>query len=85
MQDAPDALIASIFIKAKELMLVLKNALACDYVQLAVVGNEVPHFHIHLIPRMIDDNIHGPLLKYAEGEMNEIAEKIIQQLAFQEA
>ncbi len=85
MQDAPDALVASIFIKAKELMIVLKNALACDYVQLAVVGNEVPHFHIHLIPRMIDDNIHGPLLNYAEGEMSEIAEKIIQQLAFQQA
>ena len=77
MQDAPDELISAIFIKAKELMVVLKKALAADYVQLSVVGNEVPHFHIHLIPRMHGENIHGPQITYAEGEMQAIAEKII--------
>jgi histidine triad (HIT) family protein len=80
MQDAPDALIADLFIKAKELMLVLKKSLACDYVQLMVVGNEVPHFHVHLIPRMLGDNIRGPHVSYEEGEMRTIAEKIIAQL-----
>lgn len=77
MQDAPDALIEKIFIKAKSLMLVLKKALAADYVQLSVVGNEVPHFHVHLIPRMHGENIHGPHVSYKEGEMSAIAEKII--------
>jgi histidine triad (HIT) family protein len=77
MTDAPDTLIADIFIKAKMLMSVLKNALSCDYVQLAVVGEEVPHFHIHLIPRMVGENIHGPHVTYEEGEMQTCAEKII--------
>ncbi len=76
MADAPDELIASIFIKAKALMIVLKKALSCDYVQLSVVGEEVPHFHIHLIPRLLGENIHGPHMKYAEGEMQTYAEKI---------
>jgi histidine triad (HIT) family protein len=76
MQDVPDELIETIFIRAKELMIVLKNALDCDYVQLMVVGNEVPHFHIHLIPRMLDDNIHGSHVTYEEGELNAVAQKI---------
>jgi len=33
MQDAPDELIAAIFIKAKELMVVLKKALHADYIK----------------------------------------------------
>lgn len=77
MQDAPDQLIKDIFVKAKELMIVLKKALAADYVQLVVVGNEVPHFHIHLIPRMLGDDIHGPHVKYADGEQDLYAQKII--------
>lgn len=80
MQDAPDELIKSVFVKTKELMIVLKKAFSVDYVQLVVVGNEVPHFHIHLIPRMIGDNIHGPHVTYEDGEMNEYAQKIISML-----
>lgn len=80
MQDAPDELIKNAFVKAKKLMIVLKDALLCDYVQLSVVGNEVPHFHIHLIPRMHGENIHGPHVTYEEGEMQSIAQKIIAQL-----
>jgi histidine triad (HIT) family protein len=80
MQDAPDELIAGIFVKAKELMIVLKNALSCDYVQLSVVGNEVPHFHIHLMPRMHGENIHGPHIQYQENEMQSVALKIISAL-----
>ncbi len=80
MQDAPDGLVSSVFIKAKELMIALKKALAVDYVQLSVVGNEVPHFHIHLIPRMHGENIHGPHVTYEKGEMQAIATKITEAL-----
>jgi histidine triad (HIT) family protein len=55
IHDAPDALIAEIFVKAKELINAMRKGLLCDYVQVSVVGNEVPHFHIHLIPRSIDE------------------------------
>jgi histidine triad (HIT) family protein len=77
MQDLPDNEIADIFIKAKELMIGIKKALSCDYVQLQIVGEEVAHFHIHLVPRMLGENIHGPHVAYEEGEMSVIAQKII--------
>ena len=54
MQEANDETISSIFILAKKMILTLKKALHCDYVQVGIVGNEVPHFHIHLIPRYHD-------------------------------
>jgi histidine triad (HIT) family protein len=76
MQDAPDELIKDIFVKAKELMTALKKGVGCDYVQLAVVGEEVEHFHIHLIPRNLGEDIHGPHVSYADGEMEAYASRI---------
>jgi histidine triad (HIT) family protein len=77
MQDVPDELIKSIFVKAKELMIVLKKVLGTDYVQLMIVGEEIEHFHIHLTPRNHGDDIHGPHVTYIEGEMQTIAQRII--------
>lgn len=77
MQDAPDELVGSMFIKAKKLMIAMKSSLACDYVQVSVVGKDVPHFHIHLIPRFFNDELHGWRTgSYAENEMQTIAELI---------
>lgn len=77
MQDAPDEVIANIFVTTKNLMKHIKEKLSCDYVQISVVGKDVAHFHIHLIPRYLDDGLHGwQTLLYAEGEMEEYAKKI---------
>ncbi len=57
IHDAPDTCIADIFVLAKHIIVKMREALSCDYVQIGVVGNEVPHFHIHLIPRTLDQNI----------------------------
>ena len=81
MQDLPDEEIGTVFIKAKELMIAIKKALSCDYVELQIVGELVPHFHIHLIPRMHGENIHGPHVTYEEGEALIVAGKIIAALA----
>jgi histidine triad (HIT) family protein len=59
MQDVPDELLAYLFIKTKSLMKAMLAGLGCDYVQVSVVGKDVPHFHIHLIPRRLDDELHG--------------------------
>ena len=32
------------------------KALGCNYVQVSVVGKDVAHFHIHLIPRFLNDD-----------------------------
>jgi histidine triad (HIT) family protein len=80
MQDLSDNEIGAIFIKAKELMIVLKKAFTSDYVELHVVGEQVAHFHIHLIPRMLGEDIHGPHIQYTDGEMQTTAEKITKEI-----
>ena len=78
MQEADDKTIADIFKLTKKMMLTLKKSLKCDYVQESVVGNEVPHFHIHLIPRYYGDNFRNfPTIKYKELEAKKVLSKII--------
>ena len=78
MQEADDKTIADIFKLTKKMMLALKKGLRCDYVQESVVGNEVPHFHIHLIPRYNSDTIRNfPTKEYKNKEETEILKKII--------
>jgi len=78
MFDVPDGLLAEMFIKTKELMQVIKDAMDADYVSVSVVGVDVPHFHIHVIPRYHDDGMSDfwPTKKYEEGKIEEIARKI---------
>ena len=56
----------------------LKKAIPCNRIGLAVMGLEVPHAHIHLIPiNSLDDmNFSRAKLKFTEEEMAETAERI---------
>ncbi len=76
--DLPDELIKEIFTRAKKLIPDIKQAMAADFVVLSVVGVDVPHFHLHLIPRYFDDGLANfwPTKKYGEGEMQQVADKI---------
>lgn len=77
IQDMPDNEIADIFIKAKFLIQKIKEALGCDYVQLGIVGKDVPHVHIHLIPRYFNDNLpQSPQKPYEPGEAEKVAEEL---------
>ena len=60
----------------------LKRAIPCERIGLTVIGLEVPHAHIHLIPinTMDDMNFSRPKLKLAEERLTEIAEAIRLQL-----
>jgi histidine triad (HIT) family protein len=82
MADTPDDLVAYLFVKVKGLIPVIKKATKADYVALSVVGTEVPHFHIHLIPRRADDGLAGfwPTKEYQDGEKEKMAEKIRKEL-----
>jgi histidine triad (HIT) family protein len=78
MQEADDKTISEIFKLTKKMMLALKKGLKCDYVQESVVGNEVPHFHIHLIPRYYKDGFSNfPTKEYKKAEDKKILNKII--------
>ena len=78
MQEADDKTIGDIFKLTKKMMLALKKGLKCDYVQVSVVGNEVPHFHVHLIPRYTGDNFRNfPTKEYKNLEAKNTLRKII--------
>lgn len=82
MQDADDKIVGQIFILAKKIMLALKKALGCDYVQVSVVGNEIPHFHVHLIPRFFGDKLRNfPTKTYEQKKSEKILRKIATAIA----
>ncbi len=55
----------------------LKKIIPCVRIGVAVVGLEVPHVHIHLIPidRISDINFANPKLKLNPDEFSEIVKK----------
>lgn len=57
MQETPDELVQATFSTAKQLMITLNQELGAEYVQLSVVGTEVPHFHVHVIPQQLTDEL----------------------------
>ncbi|MBX4200407.1 HIT family protein [Candidatus Parcubacteria bacterium] len=79
LTETPDELLTKVFLRAKSLMKSLKEATDSDFVVLTVVGTDVPHFHVHLIPRFYEDGLAGfwPAKKYeSEKQMKSVAEKI---------
>lgn len=54
--DLPDDEYTELFLKAKELVPMLKERYRGEYVKLGAVGTDVPHVHLHLIPRNIAPN-----------------------------
>jgi histidine triad (HIT) family protein len=56
----------------------LKEAIPCKRIGVAVIGLEVPHVHIHLIPmnRVDDLNFSRPKLSFTDEELEATAEKI---------
>lgn len=56
----------------------IKSTIDCKRVGVAVLGMEVPHAHIHLVPlrKESDLNFSNPKIELTKDEMNEIANKI---------
>ena len=63
---------------AKKVAKKVENAIDCKRIGVAVIGLEVPHTHIHLVPinGVSDINFSLPKLKLTEAEFNEIQAKI---------
>lgn len=76
--DIDDASLAQMMVFAKEVAGKVKRAFPCERVGVSVIGLEVPHAHIHLIPinTMDDMNFSKPKLKLPSERLSEIAEKI---------
>ena len=80
--DIEDDVLGRMMIFTKKIANALKKAIPCKRVGVAVVGLEVPHAHIHLIPieKEADMLFTNPKLKLAPDEMKSIAEKVQQNL-----
>ncbi len=76
--DLDDALLAGLMIFAKKVALAMKKAVPCKRIGIAVIGLEVPHTHIHLIPmeHVGDLNFANPKLQISADEMQKIADRI---------
>ena len=63
---------------AKKVAVQLKSKIACKRIGVAVIGLEVPHAHIHLIPinTMDDMNFSREKLKISSDELAQIAEDL---------
>jgi len=76
--DLSDESMAGISVFAKKVALAIGKTMPCKRVGIAVLGLEVPHAHIHLIPinDLGDINFARPKLKLTPQEFTEIAGKI---------
>lgn len=80
--DLSDEELAEMQIFAKHIAAAIKKAIPCIKVGQAVIGLEVPHAHIHLVPLNSekDMDFRGPHTKVTEEKMKEIAERIAKEL-----
>lgn len=78
--DIEDDLLAEMMLFSKSVAVKIKAAFPCKRIGVTVIGLEVPHAHIHLIPinTMSDMNFSGGKLQLSAEELTEIAEKIRQ-------
>ena len=76
--DLSDEDLAEMQVFAKKVAAAIKTAFPCIKVGQAVIGLEVPHAHIHLIPIQKESDMlfSNPKLKLTAEEFKEIAEKI---------
>ncbi len=76
--DIDDKMLGDYMVFAKKVAKAIEAVIPCERIGVAVVGLEVPHSHIHLIPiNNVDDiNFAKPKLKLEEKEFEEIAAKI---------
>jgi len=76
--DVEDQEYQDLWAFAKKVAKAIDKAIPCERVGVAVIGLEVPHAHIHLIPlQSVEDiNFSRPKLKLEPEEFEAIAEKI---------
>ena len=76
--DLPEDIFSKLFIFSKKVAQMLKNSFSCNRIGISVVGLEVPHAHIHLIPinKIEDMNFERPRVNYSKDDFELILKKI---------
>ena len=76
--DLDDSLLSDLMIFSKKVAQKMQRAISCERIGVAVIGLEVPHAHIHLVPldTVGDIDFSQPKLQLSAKEMTEIADSI---------
>jgi histidine triad (HIT) family protein len=76
--DLEDEYLSGMIVFSKKIAVAIKSALPCNRIGVAILGLEVPHAHIHLVPMdsMEDINFRNPKLKFTPEEFKAIAANI---------
>ncbi len=76
--DLEDDLLGGMMIFAKKVALAIDKTTDCKRVGIAVLGLEVPHAHIHLVPinNLHDIEFSKPKLKFSDEQFRATAERI---------
>lgn len=76
--DIEDEELAKMIVFSKKVAIAIKKIIPCTRIGLTVIGLEVPHAHIHLIPinEMNDMNFASPKLNLEKSEFLNLAESI---------
>ena len=76
--DLNDDQLSGIILFSKKVATAIRIVFPCNRIGVAILGLEVPHAHIHLVPMdsMEDVNFKNPKLKFSSEEFKEIADKI---------
>lgn len=76
--DLSESELSEILLFSKEVASKIKKVCSCERIGISVIGLEVPHAHVHLVPiRSADDlNFTRPKLQLSQEELAEIADSI---------
>ena len=76
--DLEDDALAGLNVFAKKIASAIKSACPCNRIGVTVIGLEVPHAHIHLIPidKLNDMSFEKPKMNPSQEELAKVAEKI---------
>jgi len=76
--DLEDDVISGLMVFAKKVAAKMKKVIPCNRIGVSVIGLEVPHAHVHLIPisNLHDINFEAERTKFSQDQLKEIADKI---------
>ena len=80
--DLPDALLSGILCFAKPIARAIEQAYPCNRCGISVIGLEVPHAHVHLVPidSAADLDFTRPKLRLSDAEFRTCQERILRHL-----
>lgn len=69
---------AELFLFARKVAVAIKIAVPCKRIGVAVLGMEVPHAHIHLIPleKETDMDVRNPKREFTQQQMQEVCKAV---------